>query len=308
MDELRPNEIAAEERKHLLAQQREIMRYRKLIAEQEREFEAYRVKLREEQLAREKALQHELEEREALFAEREKKLIERQREFEHQLMKRQAEVESLRKHLAEELGAREAKLQQALLQLQQEKERYNEESRERIERTSKDYVSEALNILDSKEKQFHRISKIWSFIGASALIAGLGFFTYVTISSVLTTPQIITWEYIVFSVSKGLIAVALLVGLARYAFLFSSSYMREALKNGDRRHAINFGKFYLESYGTAADWSQVKEAFEHWNITSANAFSRPEEMKIDVTAIEKTVSLLEKVAKSLPRAKNIDVV
>src|SRR6185312_8644553 len=98
--------------------QREIMRYRKLIAEQEREFVAYRVKLREEQLAREKALQHELEEREALFAEREKKLIERQREFEHQLMKRQAEVESLRKHLAEELGAREAKLQQALLQLQ----------------------------------------------------------------------------------------------------------------------------------------------------------------------------------------------
>jgi hypothetical protein len=49
--------------------------------------------------------------------------------------------------------------------------------------------------------------------------------------------------------------------------------MREALKNADRRHAINFGKFYLESYGAAAEWSQVKEAFEHWNITGENAFS-----------------------------------
>lgn len=306
MDDARQHEIDTEERARLSERQHEIMQFRKMLAEHEREFETYRVRLREEQLAREKALQHELEEREALFAEREKKLIERQREFEHQLMRRQAEVEMLRGHLAEELSAREAKLQQSLLQLKHEKERYKDESRERIEQTSKDYVSEALNILDRKDKQFHNISKMWSCIGASALFAGLGFFAYVTIFSVLAIPQVITWEYIVFSVSKGLIAVVLLAALARYAFLFSSSYMREALKNADRRHAINFGKFYLESYGAAADWSQVKEVFEHWNITSTNAFSRPEEIQVDVTAIEKVASLLEKVGKSFPKAKSSD--
>lgn len=221
-------------------------------------------------------------------------------------MRRQAEVESLRAHLNVEVAHREAKLQHALLELQQEKERYNEESRKRIERTSKDYVSEALESLDRKEKQFHRISKIWSVIGAGALIAGLGFFAYLTLSSLLTLPTAVTWEFIAFSIVKGLIAVALLAALARYAFLFSNSYMREALKNADRRHAINFGKFYLESYGAAADWSQVKEAFEHWNITGSNAFSRPEEMQFEVASIEKAASLLERVSKSLPKPKGGD--
>lgn len=81
--------------------------------------------------------------------------------------------------------------------------------------------------------------------------------------------------------------------------------MREALKNADRRHAINFGKFYLESYGAAADWSQVKEAFEHWNITGSDAFSRKEEAQIDVSAIEKAATLLERLGRSLPKVKEV---
>lgn len=76
--------------------------------------------------------------------------------------------------------------------------------------------------------------------------------------------------------------------------------MREALKNADRRHAINFGKFYLESYGAAADWTQIKEAFEHWNITGDNAFSKSEESKLDVTTLEKVATAIEKIVKSMP--------
>lgn len=300
MEESRQREIEMEERKRLSEREREIAQVRKQISEREREFENYREKLRNEQLAREKKLFKEIEAREALFAEREKKLLERQSEFEHQLMRRQAEVESLRMHLQDEVAHREAKLQQTLLELQQEKERYNEESRKRIERTSTGYVSEALESLAEKEKQFHRISKIWSTIGASALLSGLCFFAYITVTSAVTLTLPITWELIAFSVVKGLIAVSLLAALARYAYLFSSSYMREALKNADRRHAINFGKFYLESYGAAAEWTQVKEAFEHWNITGSNAFSRPEDVQFDVAAIEKAATLLERVGKSLP--------
>lgn len=113
----------------------------------------------------------------------------------------------------------------------------------------------------------------------------------------------ITWEVIVFSVVKGLIAVSLLGALARYAFLLSNSYVREALKNADRRHAINFGKFYLESYGAAAEWSQVKEAFEHWNISGSNAFSQPDEIQFDAASTGKLVSLLEQFSRSLPKLK-----
>ena len=76
--------------------------------------------------------------------------------------------------------------------------------------------------------------------------------------------------------------------------------MREALKNADRRHAINFGKFYLQSYGAAADWTQIKEAFEHWNITGENAFSKPENSKLDVTILEKIFCAIENLGKSMP--------
>lgn len=303
MEEARMKELALQEEKRLTARERELQRYREVIQKQEHELDAYRAKLKEEQLAREKELQRELEARERFFAEREKKLIERQRDFENHLMHRQAETEALREHLQKEIGNREAKLQQALIELQQEKERYNEESRRKIEKTSKDYVADALDTLDRKETQFHRISKIWSCVGAGALIGGVSLFAYVTFTSVVSLPSQITWEFLAFSVFKGLIAITLLAALAKYSFLFSSSYMQEALKNADRRHAINFGKFYLESYGAAADWSQVKEAFEHWNISGANAFTRSDDAVPDVSALEKAVALIERAGKALPQLK-----
>lgn len=303
LEQARMRDLALEEEKRFSARERELMHYRDMIARQEHEFDVYRKRLKEEQLAREKELQKELEAREKFFVEREKSLIERQRDFEVRLTARQAETEALRSHLSKEIADREAKLQQALIDLQQEKERYSEESRKKIERTSKDYVADALDTLDRKESQFHRISKIWSFVGATSLVSGIVFFVYVSISSVIALPTQITWEFLMFSVFKGLIAVALLAGLAKYSFLFSSSYMQEALKNADRRHAINFGKFYLESYGAAAEWAQVKEAFEHWNISGANAFSRSDEAAPDVAAIEKAVSLIERASKALPKPK-----
>lgn len=99
---------------------------------------------------------------------------------------------------------------------------------------------------------------------------------------------------------KGVVGLALFAALSKYAYSLGNSYMREALKNGDRRHAINFGKFYLESYGAAADWGQIKEAFEHWNIEGANGFGKTDETQIDLTALEKVAITLEKIGKALP--------
>ncbi len=278
----------------------DLLAYRKQIEEHERQLEEYRARLKHEQLDREKAFQKELEARERLFAEREKKLFERQKEFEQTLLLRETEAEALRERLEQELLRRESKLLETERALQREKERYNEESRKKIERTSKDYVSEALELLGKKEQEFHSRSKTWATIGAVSLVGGLVFFGYVTVASLSVIPNPVTWEFITFVLFKGLIAVALFAALAKYSLLFSKSYMQEALKNADRRHAINFGKFYLESYGAAADWAQVKEAFEHWNIMGANAFSTSEDSKFDITTFEKVATAMEKIAKSTP--------
>lgn len=280
--------------------ERELLAYRKHIQEQEKQLDEYRAKLKNEQLAREKEFQKELEARERFFSEREKKLFERQREFEEHLLLRQNEAEELRARLEQEIVRRESELQETRRALQQEKELYKEESRKKIERTSKDYVSEALDLLGKKETEFHNRSKAWGAIGAASLVGGLAFFAYVTVTSFTVIPNPVTWEFITFALFKGLIAVALFAALAKYSLLFSNSYMREALKNADRRHAINFGKFYLESYGAAADWTQIKEAFEHWNITGDNAFSKNEDSKLDVTTLEKVATAIEKIGKSLP--------
>ena len=285
------------------SRERELNEYRELLEMQQREFEAYRKRAQEEQLKREEELQQEKRDRERMFLQREKQLTMRRQEFEERQMRRQEEVEQLRDRLQKEIAEGEQKLQRELSELALEKERYNEESRKKIERTSKDYVAAALETLDEKETQFHTLSKIWSGLGAVSLVVAIAFFAFLTLSSVIALPNPITWEFMVFAVFKGLIAVALLAGLAKYSFLLGNSYMQEALKNADRRHAINFGKFYLESYGAAAEWSQVKEAFEHWNITGSNAFKRSNEAMPDISVLEKAIALVERLGQALPKMK-----
>lgn len=296
-----------EERKRLELHEREMLRARKAMLERERQLEQIREKLSEEQLEKERKLHQEMAAREALFAEREHALMARQREFEMQLARRQSEIEMLRKHLTEEVSSREAKLQEAVAALEQEKERYNIEGRKRIEATSKTYVSKALTLLEVKEAAFHKMSKLWAGVGALSLIVGLVFFAYMWWSGVSAIPDPLSWEFIILSLTKGVVAVALLGALARYAFLFSTSYMREALKNADRRHAINFGEFYLESYGAAADWSQVKDAFANWNTMGSNAFSAAPIPSFKLTDLEQAAAVIEKVRDSLVKTPRAEV-
>ncbi len=117
----RMSDLAKSEESRLSARERDLHHYRDMLVRQEHEFDAYRKRLKEKQLAREKEIQKELEAREKLFIEREMSFIERQRDFEMRLMHRERENEALRAHLQTEIADREAKLQQALVELQQEK-------------------------------------------------------------------------------------------------------------------------------------------------------------------------------------------
>ena len=303
MEEDRNRSLRREDQLRLSVREQELKDYRELLDSQQREFEAHRKRAQAELLTREAELQKERQEREKMLLQREKQLTMRRRDFEEREMQRQVEVEQLRDRLQAEFTEGEQKVQRVLAELTTEKERYNEESRKKIERTSKDYVSDALETLSKKESQYHTMSKIWSGAGAASLVAAIAFFAFLTLSSIVLIPNPMTWEFLAFAVFKGLISVALLAGLAKYSFLYGNSYMQEALKNADRRHAINFGKFYLESYGAAAEWSQVKEAFEHWNITGLNAFKRSDESLPDITVLEKTVALVERAGKVLVKQK-----
>lgn len=267
-------EISARERQlhEQLAHQQAIIR------QQEDRLNESRNKFKEEQYAREKEYQKELEERDRLFEQRQEAMLQRQRQMEQQFHEKLQETELMRDRLESEFSVREVTLKNAEEALEQEKQRYREENRRQIETKSQNYVNTALTGLQTKEDNFHRLAKTWSVVGAISIILGIVFIAYTTLNGAYSfhSGAGFSWTYFVFVTFRGLVVIALFAALARYAFVYSKSYMHESLKSGERRHAINFGKFYLEAYGADANWGQIKEAFQHWNIGNESAFSERE--------------------------------
>lgn len=273
------NELVAREKQL----QEQLAHQQSVIREQEDRLNESRNKLKEEQLLREREFQRELEERERLFEKRQESMFQRQRQMEEHFHERLKETELLRSRLESELSAREIALKRSEEDLEQEKQKYREESRKQIESKSQSYVNTALTGLQTKEDNFHKIAKIWSIVGACSIALGIAFIIYTTLSGayLFHSGTGFTWTYFMFIAFRGVIVIALFAALARYAFIYSNSYMHESLKSGERRHAINFGKFYLEAYGADASWGQIKEAFQHWNIGNESAFSKKQENKAE---------------------------
>jgi hypothetical protein len=264
--------------------------YRMQIEKQKSQLDDYHLKLNREQKERQIRLAKEEEERKMIFMQQREQM----HKYEIQMKNERDETEKLQN-----------KIREQEVQLEKEKEKYREDSRKTIEQKSSAYVNDALNILKGKESQYHNISRFWAVFGALSISAGIFILSYLGIEgfSILEKKEDVSWSFLLLITFKGLIVVGLFVALAKYSFTFSQSYMHESLKNSERRHAINFGKFYLESYGADADWSQIKEAFEHWNISSHTAFSNNTSDSFDPKTLENAVSIIQAVSKLSPNEK-----
>lgn len=273
--------------------QQQIAHQQEMIRAQEQELNISRKRIKEEQFSLEKDYAKEREKQETFFRERENDLLQKQNQKDEFFEKQKLETEGLRHKLKTEIYEKEKLLKLAYEELEIEKQRYTEESRKKIESKSQDYVNTALSGLQNKEDNFHWLSKLWASIGAFAILAGIIFIILATFFGAETFHDSgkFSWSYFMFITFRGLIVVAMFVALARYAFIYSNSYMHESLKNGERRHAINFGKFYLEAYGANAKWEQVKDAFQHWNISSESAFSKKNPSDFDPKVVENAVEL-----------------
>ncbi len=253
----------------------ELSKYREMLRAREQELDLYKNQLKEDQIERERYFRNELSERDKLIELREKELYSRQKEMERQFSERFEETEELRERLQNELIQKEAELNNLLIEAEREKERYREESRKSIESKSQKFVDSALQLLSKKETKFHDISRNWSIVGAFSIVFGIGFAVYTMINSADLFHQASnSLSYYLYSLFRGLIVVSLFGALSRYAFVLSNSFMHESLKSGERLHAIKFGEFYLDAYGADAEWEQLKEAFENWNISGSSAFSK----------------------------------
>lgn len=289
-DELAKNEKEAFEREQA---------YRKQIESQKKELEDFRRALHREQSEREAAYAKELDEHRKRLVAQEVQLVEHLRDSEKQFGRRLAALEDERAKLEAGIREKEVELQIAHEEFAKEKARYAEESLKRVQANATTYVTQALTALDSAANRYQSFSAYWSLGGVLALASGIGVAAYFGMVG-LSEPnggRQLDWAHVVFFTFKGLVLIGLFIALAKYCFVYSQSFMHEALKSTERKHAINFGQFYLESYGVNADWSQIKEAFEHWNISPSSSFVRSDAETFDPKVMDRIAQLVESVNK-----------
>lgn len=243
------------------------------LDEKELELKALKIEIKD--------LKQNLAEREKTFISREKAL--RDSSLEVDLRNKQLELDKdiLRKQSNDDRHAFEEKVDQLEKekdQLKKEKEKYQAETQKRIEDKASEYVNQAIDALKIKEILFFWTSFAWSIAGGVSIAGGL---IALLLSLHDATKDIIAnkeigWMLIIFLAAKSAVLLGIMFAFAKYSMMFSKSYMHESLRNTERQHAINFGKFYLGTHGASASWEDIKSVFEHWNISRDSTFLSPE--------------------------------
>lgn len=162
---------------------------------------------------------------------------------------------------------------------------------ERFETNVGQYVKEVISKLEKREKSNKLIGQSWYVLGYGALLGGVvSAVTDLIDISVLNENEIDLGVYILLGF-KSIIVIGLLIALSKYAFNLGKSYVHESLKNADRIHAISFGEFYLKAFKKSINYDQVKEVFQHWNISNQSIFSNSNSNDFDPQLFEKLVKM-----------------
>lgn len=139
----------------------------------------------------------------------------------------------------------------------------------RVEATAAEYIKKSLKELHGRETRYQWVVYGCYFLCFLSLLVCLIFL--IDKGTTLITADISISRQIQLGI-LGVVVLALIISLARFSFLMGKSFMVESLRNLDRIHAISFGEFYLQAFGDKAEWSEVKEAFQHWNIDKGSIF------------------------------------
>ena len=165
---------------------------------------------------------------------------------------------------------------------------------ERIEKSAASYVEESINQLEKRERNLKFQALIWHILGFLSLISGISIGLYFLNSNSFDNNSN---GVLVYQVVKSLFIIGLLVACARYTFLLGKSYMNESLKNADRIHAISFGKFYLQVFGTNIKPEDLKEIFKDWNASKDSAFASLNSADFDPKYLEVLTKFVETLKK-----------
>ena len=188
-----------------------------------------------------------------------------------------------------------SEISRSILQIDGRNIAEKEKVAERIEKINisiGDYIEPILVGLKMRESKLRKIANTWNFLGYIAII--LGIITSITLVVIDTQSHIeIELQRVLYLAIKGAILLILLITSSKYAFSLSKSYMNESLKNADRMHAIEFGKFYIKVFESSINPNDFKEIFQNWNLSKDSSFSSISADNFDPKFADTIVKLLE---------------
>lgn len=170
-----------------------------------------------------------------------------------------------------------------------EREKKIEKEKQRIEKTAASFVQESISELSKRELILKRQAMIWYITGVLSLLSGVA----IGIIFTLNSAGEISTSSLVYIAIRNVLIIALLVAVSRYSFNLGKTYMNEALKNADRIHAISFGKFYLQVFGSDIKPDDLKDVFKDWNTNQESAFVKLDSSEIDPQVLQSIIKLSE---------------
>lgn len=140
------------------------------------------------------------------------------------------------------------------------------------------YLKDVFSTLEKKEKRNRWLAYFFYF----ASILCLGIIVLLGVQNVDISPSnTLDIPSQIFSSLHNVLTLAVLASLSRLCFILGKSFMVEAIRNGDRIHAISFGKFYIQAYGKQASRQEIREVLGDWNIDKGSSFHTQDAKDID---------------------------
>lgn len=152
---------------------------------------------------------------------------------------------------------------------QDEQER--RKSEEKVKTGLSKYIEDVFVNLKESEKRNKRFAFWLYLVSILSLIATIIIAIVFVVNKNWQTANI---EYMIAYGVACLFIIVILISLSKLLFTLAKSFMVEAIRCSDRIHAISFGKFFLDAYGTEASREEVLKAFSSWNIDNGSTSFR----------------------------------
>ncbi len=148
-------------------------------------------------------------------------------------------------------------------EIKESEKRKQEKAKQNVAESLSKNITGMLELLEKDERKNARIAYALYAITAVVLLA-----PFPVIAVFFHTVDISAPKLESFAVSGVicLIILAVIVAVAKLFYSLAKSFMVESLRCADRVHAIKFGLFFFDAYGSKLTHAEIMSAFGSWNI------------------------------------------